>query len=164
MIRGSPQLGSLTVSVRSTGKTYIDGNNTEQLILKSLPQCSGNICYNPWEWAKGNLHLLPSLSTFFYVICSSKEKKKPTLLHYYSHLLSTSAVGNISKYFRRNPCVDIFHRSNLLHNTQRKCGQWHGRSPCWGLKCDHAQLKVLPFPVFMARCWAFVRPWDELLY
>lgn len=28
---------------------YVDENNIEQLIFKSLSQCSGDICYNSWE-------------------------------------------------------------------------------------------------------------------
>lgn len=109
MIRGSPQLGLLTVSVRSIGKMYIDENNTEQLIFKSLPQCSGNIRYNPWEWAKENLHLL-SFFNIFYGMCSTKRK---IFLQYSSHLLTSSIVVNISRYFRRNPCIDFFHHSDF---------------------------------------------------
>lgn len=47
----------------------------------------------------------------FYGMCSTKEKN--IFLQYSSHLLTSSAVGNISRYFRRNPCMDFFHHSNF---------------------------------------------------
>lgn len=43
-------------------------------------------------------------------MCSTKRK---IFLQYSSHLLTSSVVVNISRYFRRNPCIDFFHHSDF---------------------------------------------------